>query len=154
MSWQILPAEPKHLVHMHELIGELATFEKAPHEFALSLDQFTADFNARKFGAFVAEADGVVFGMSLFYNRYSTWKGTTLHLEDLIVRESERGRGIGEALFRATLAEAAKQEVGRMEWEVLDWNVPAHRFYEKFGARLDPAWMLAKLTREQLNALQ
>lgn len=154
MSWQLCPAEPIHLEQMHQLIGELAAFERAPHEFVLSLEAFTEDFHAARFGAFVAVEGAHVLGMSLYYNRYSTWKGTTLHLEDLIVRERERGRGIGEALFRATLAEAARQNVGRMEWEVLEWNTPAHRFYEKFGARLDAEWMLAKLTREQLNALQ
>ena len=92
--------------------------------------------------------------MALFYPRYSTWKGPTLHLEDLYVKPEYLKAGLGKELFDQVVAEAVKQNVGRMEWTVLEWNEPALNFYKKYNATLDPEWYLGTLTREQLNALK
>jgi ribosomal protein S18 acetylase RimI-like enzyme len=88
--------------------------------------------------------------MALYYPRYSTWKGPTLHLEDLYVKPEFRQLGVGKQLFDAVLKVAAEQNVGRMEWTVLEWNDPALNFYKKYDASLDPEWHLGTLTREQL----
>ena len=112
-------------------------------------------FSEQRFHCFVAEhkKSGIV-GMALYYSRYSTWKGPTLHLEDLYVKPKFRKGGLGKELFDKVVDEAAKQNVGRMEWTVLEWNEPALNFYKKYNATLDPEWHLGTLTREQLNALK
>ena len=90
--------------------------------------------------ALVAEDEGKIVGMALFYYRFSTWKGKTVHLEDLIVTQSMRGRGIGEQLYNKVIEHGKSQGVRRIEWNVLDWNVDAIRFYEKSGARVLEDW--------------
>jgi GNAT superfamily N-acetyltransferase len=88
--------------------------------------------------------------MALYYPRYSTWKGPTLHLEDFYIQPQFRGRGIGRNLFERVAKEAAKLGVGRMEWTVLEWNEPALNFYKQYDANLDPEWHLGTLTKAQL----
>ncbi|MGB1267362.1 MAG: GNAT family N-acetyltransferase, partial [Schleiferiaceae bacterium] len=105
-----------------------------------------------RFDCIVAEhsVEGVI-GMALYYPRYSTWKGPTLHLEDLYVKPAFRKVGIGQQLFESVLKVAANQNVGRMEWTVLSWNEPALNFYKKYNASLDSQWQLGTLTQEQLS---
>lgn len=139
-----------------DLIRELALFERAPEEVTVTLAEFEeAGFGTKPvWKAFVAEADGFIMGMSLYYVRYSTWKGQRLYLEDLIVTESWRGKGIGKLLFDRTVQEAHEMNFNGMVWQVLDWNEPAIRFYNKYGADLDEGWLNASLGKEQLRQLQ
>ena len=144
------------MVAVHALITELAVYEKEPNAVLISAEELKQHgFSEHLFDCFVAEHEtsGIV-GMALFYSRYSTWKGPTLHLEDLYVKQEFRKGGLGKELFDTVVSEAAKQNVGRMEWTVLEWNEPALNFYKKYNATLDPEWHLGTLTREQLNALK
>ncbi len=134
------------------LITELAIYEKEPDAVIVTEeDLITHSFSEGRFDCFVAEhQDQGVIGMALYYPRYSTWKGPTLHLEDLYVKPEFRQHGVGKQLFDAVVKVAAEQNVGRMEWTVLEWNAPALNFYKKYDASLDPEWHLGTLTREQL----
>lgn len=127
-----------------ELITELAEFEKAPEQVETSPEGMLRDgFEANPaYGFLVAEDEeaGVV-GMALYYYRYSTWKGKRLYLEDLIVTEAARGRGIGKALLEATIQTARDTNCTGLMWQVLDWNEPAIGFYKTFGVRFDEGWL-------------
>jgi len=126
-----------------ELIRELAVFERAPNDVTNTLEMMERDgFGERPiFGFFVAESEGEIVGISLFYHRYSTWKGPCLYLEDLIVTESQRGKGYGKALFERTLQEAKDLDLPYMVWQVLDWNTPAIDFYKEYGAEFSDEWV-------------
>lgn len=140
-----------------ELIKELAVFEKQPDAVEVTIADLERDgFGSNPlFQTLVAEIDGQIYGIALFYNRYSTWKGKTLHLEDLIVSEKYRSSGIGMKLYQAVMEEAKKQNVRRVEWNVLDWNAPAISFYEKTGAVVFKDWLVAQMDEEGLrNFLQ
>jgi GNAT superfamily N-acetyltransferase len=128
---------------MFELIKELALYEKAPEQVTNTIEQMYVDGFGENpiFGTIVSEVDGVVVGMALYYFRYSTWKGKRLYLEDLIVSETMRGRGLGEKLLEATIEQARKTACTGLMWQVLDWNEPAINFYKKFGARFDEEWL-------------
>jgi GNAT superfamily N-acetyltransferase len=125
-----------------ELIKELAVFEKEPDAVVVTVNDLLRDgFGpSPMFNTFVAEHDGIIIGMALFYYRYSTWKGRTIHLEDLIVTEGARGTGAGSALYKAVIAFGKAQGVRRIEWAVLDWNTPAVQFYERSGASVLTGW--------------
>jgi len=126
-----------------ELIRELALFEKAPQEVTVKEDHFTVSgFGpAPVWWAFVAVVDGRVEGFALYYIRYSTWKGQRLYLEDLIVTEEMRGRGLGKLLFDRLLEEMKEKNFSGMVWQVLDWNEPAIQFYKKYKAGFDAGWI-------------
>jgi GNAT superfamily N-acetyltransferase len=128
---------------MFELIKELALYEKAPEQVTNTVEQMYVDGFGENpiFGTIVSEVDGNVVGMALYYFRYSTWKGKRLYLEDLIVSETMRGRGLGEKLLEATIEQARKTACTGLMWQVLDWNEPAINFYKKFGARFDEEWL-------------
>lgn len=129
---------------MMELVKELAIFEKAPNEVTVSMDHFIETGFGRNpvWQAFVAvDESNIILGISLYYMRYSTWKGLRLFLEDLIVTESARGQGIGKLLFDRTVEEAEILKVSGMMWQVLDWNEPAIRFYKKYGAAISSEWL-------------
>lgn len=136
-----------------ELVKELALYEKAPLEVENSVEEMLKDgFGASPvFGLFVAEVNGKTEGIAIWYYKYSTWKGKCIFLEDIVVTESMRGKGIGAKLFEAVVALAREEKVRRMEWQVLDWNEPAIRFYKKYNAVLDPEWVNGKLTFDQLQ---
>ena len=136
-----------------ELIQELADYEKAAHEMELSVEELEKDgFGENSiYDLLVAEEDDKIVGIALFYEKYSTWKGRSIYLEDLIVNHEYRGKGIGKMLFEAVMAEAKKRNSGRMEWQVLDWNKDAIRFYERYGAELDSEWINVKFRREFLQ---
>jgi GNAT superfamily N-acetyltransferase len=138
-----------------DLIRELAEYERAPEEAVLHTEHILADgFGPNKiFTCFVARMDHVVVGIALLYTKYSTWKGRCIFLEDIIVTEKHRNKGIGKALFQQSIRYATEQNAGRLEWQVLDWNEPAIGFYKNFGAILDSTWINCKFTREQLKQL-
>lgn len=143
MSINIRRAEAADCPRLLELIQELAVYEKAPHEVTVSLEHFThSGFGENPvWWAFVAETENGIQGFALYYIRYSTWKGKSLYLEDLIVTESMRGKGIGALLFERILQEAKEKKFVRVNWQVLEWNEPAINFYKKYKASLDPEWI-------------
>lgn len=138
-----------------ELIRELAIYEKAPLEVTVSL----AEFENAGFGdnpvwkAFVAEENGIIQGFGLYYIRYSTWKGCRMYLEDLLVTEKMRGKGLGKLIFDRLIVEAKEMNFKGMTWQVLDWNDPAINFYEKYNAEFDSGWINVSLSKDQLEKL-
>jgi len=126
-----------------ELIRELAEYEKAPQEVTVTMDHFVeSGFGPQPvWWAFVAEADGQVEGFAMYYIRYSTWKGQRMYLEDLLVTEKMRGKGLGKMLFDRLMEEAREKKFNGMVWQVLDWNEPAINFYKKYNAHFDPEWI-------------
>ena len=131
------------------LINELAEFEKAPHEVINTPDRLLHDgftINPPLYVAKVAEnTEGVIMGFSLCYLRYSTWKGPVLYLEDLDVKKSFRGNGVGKALFESCIEFAKVNGYKRLTWQVLDWNQPAIDFYKRWNAVMDPEWINGSL---------
>lgn len=143
------------LPHVLELVKELAEYEKASHEVINTVAMMEHDgFGPQPvYGFFVAENDRGIVGLSLYYWRYSTWKGKRLYLEDIIVTERERGNGIGKLLFDRTMKHALDENCSGMMWQVLDWNEPAINFYKKYGASLAQEWVNCNLEREQIEKL-
>jgi GNAT superfamily N-acetyltransferase len=138
-----------------ELIKELATFERAPEQVINTVKMMEEDGfgNNPVFGFFVAENENGIVGLSLYYWRYSTWKGKRIWLEDIIVTESERGKGIGKLLFDKMLAFCVEQNSEGMMWQVLDWNEPAIQFYRKYGSDISTAWLNCTLERNQIETI-
>ncbi len=136
-----------------DLVHELALFEKAPQEVTVTLDEFEdAGFgNKPVWKAFVVEDEELIVGFALYYIRYSTWKGCRMYLEDLIVTESWRGKGIGKLLFDRLVQEARELGFNGMTWQVLDWNEPAINFYKKYEAAIEAGWLNGSLSREQIS---
>ncbi|AWV98855.1 GNAT family N-acetyltransferase [Arcticibacterium luteifluviistationis] len=132
---------------MMGLVKELALYEKAPEQVTNTEALMLKDGfgNNPIFGAFVAEVDGKVVGLSIYYYRYSTWKGRRIYLEDLVVQESLRGKGAGKMLFEAVIQKGKEEGCTGMMWQVLDWNKSAITFYEKYGAKFDEEWVNCKL---------
>ena len=135
------------------LIQELADFENEPDAVVVTENDLIRDgFGPNSiFHCLVAEDEGKVVGMALFYPRYSTWKGPTLHLEDLIVTQAERGTGVGKALYTAFISEGKKQQVERIEWVVLDWNSHAVEFYKKSGANVLTDWQTVQMDQAAIS---
>jgi len=129
------------------LIKELAVFEKEPDAVVVTVEDLERDGFSEKplFHTFVAEINSEIVGIALYYYRYSTWKGKTIHLEDLIVNEKMRGGGVGFALYSEIIKQGKKENVRRIEWNVLDWNTPAIDFYEKSGAKLLETWRVVQM---------
>ncbi|RRJ91677.1 GNAT family N-acetyltransferase [Flavobacterium macacae] len=136
-----------------DLIKQLALFEKEPDAVVISAQDLVRDGfgETPMFGTFVAEVENEIIGAALFYFRYSTWKGKTIHLEDLIVTENKRGTGAGFALYSEVIKEGKRQNVRRIEWNVLDWNEPAIRFYEKSGAKVFEDWRTVQMDENAIN---
>ena len=130
-----------------ELIKELATFEKEPDAVVVTVEDLQRDGFGKNplFYTFIAIIDEQIVGVALYYYRYSTWKGRTIHLEDLIVKEKRRGAGVGYALYKEVIAQGKKDGVRRIEWNVLDWNTPAIDFYKKTGAFVLDDWRVAQM---------
>ena len=136
-----------------ELIQELATFEKEPDAVVVTVDDLVRDGFSENplFQCFVAEVDNEIIGMALYYYRYSTWKGKTIHLEDLIVKENKRGTGAGFALYKEIIKQGKVENVRRIEWNVLDWNTLAVDFYEKSGAKVLGDWRVVHMDEIGVN---
>ena len=136
-----------------ELVKELAAYEKAPDEVAVTIEEMELDgFGTNPiFQFFVAEVDGKTVGISLYYIKYSTWKGRCVFLEDIIVTEEYRKYGIGKKLFDEVVKVAKEMGARRMEWQVLEWNEPAIKFYKKVNSQFDSEWVNCKLSEEQIQ---
>lgn len=143
----IRKAKPEDMKQVLERIRELAVFEKEPDAVVITEEDLIRDgFSEHPlFYCFVAEEANELLGIALYYYRYSTWKGKTIHLEDLIVKEDQRGKGIGFELYKAIIQKGKEEGVRRIEWAVLDWNTPAIAFYEKTGAKVFSDWRVAQM---------
>jgi len=135
------------------LIKELATFEKEPNAVVVTVADLERDGFGENplFHTFLAEENDEIVGMALYYYRYSTWKGKTIHLEDLIVKEEKRGSGLGFKLYSEVIAQGKFDRVRRIEWNVLDWNTPAIEFYEKSGAKVFKDWLVAQMDEKGID---
>ncbi|TVP48302.1 MAG: GNAT family N-acetyltransferase [Mongoliibacter sp.] len=140
-----------------ELVNELAIYEKAPNEVINTVELMEKDGFGENpvFGFYVAVKDSSseIIGISIFYYRYSTWKGKRLYLEDIVVTESERGNGAGKLLFDRTLEKSLEENCSGMTWQVLDWNSPAINFYKKYGADLEEEWINCNLQDFQIKEI-
>jgi hypothetical protein len=154
MEYTIRQASPKDMPQVLELIKELAAFEKEPDAVIVTAEDLVKDGFGDKplFTCFVAELNQVIQGMALVYYRYSTWKGRTVHLEDLVVREEMRGKGLGSALYKKVIDYSREQGVKRTEWVVLDWNTPAIEFYQRSGATVLKDWHIVQMDEVAINA--
>ncbi len=155
MEAKIREGKKKDLPRALELVNELALYEKAPQEVINTVALMEEDgFGANPiFGFFVAETSKGIVGISIYYWRYSTWKGKRLYLEDIVVTESERGNGYGKILFNRTMQHALDSNCSGMMWQVLDWNEPAINFYKKYNAKLDGEWINCGLESDQIKKL-
>ncbi len=151
---KIRDGKKKDLPRVLELIKELAVFEKSLDQVSNTVERLEEDgFGVHPiYGFFVAEREEEIIGLSLYYYRYSTWKGKRLYLEDIIVTESERGRGVGKLLFERTMLFTIEMNCTGMMWQVLNWNKPAIDFYQKYHAKLDDEWVNGHLEAEQIES--
>lgn len=143
MNINIRRAVKKDCERILELVKELAKFERAAKEVTVTLEHFTdSGFGPNPvWWAFVAEVDGIVQGFALYYIRFSTWKGQRMYLEDFLVTEEMRGKGLGKLLFDQLLEEAKEKKMNGIQWQVLEWNETAINFYKKYDATFDPEWI-------------
>ena len=153
MNFIIRKGEPEDMPSIFKLITELAVYEKEPDAVHITVhDLIENGFKENpSFHIFVAEAEDGILGMALFYNRFSTWDGPSLHLEDLIVTEESRGKGVGKALYDKVLDFGLKAGKKRIEWVVLDWNTPAVEFYKSTGATMLEDWNLCQMKSEDIK---
>lgn len=156
MNTGIRRAAARDVPAMVQLVHDLAAYEKAPDQCTLT----DAALRAALFGpepavfAHVAELDGAVAGIAIWFRNYSTWHGAHgIYLEDLYVTPAARGHGLGKALLTALAREAVANGYQRVEWSVLDWNAPAIDFYRSLGAGAQDEWSTYRLTGEALKAL-
>ncbi|MGW1454598.1 N-acetyltransferase family protein [Salegentibacter agarivorans] len=153
MEFTIRKARPEDMPSVIELIQELAEFEKEPEAVIITAEDLKRDGFGENpsFTCFVAEAEGKIEGMALCYFRYSTWKGKTVHLEDLVVRENMRGKGLGNALYKRVIQFAKEEGVKRTEWVVLDWNTHARDFYSRSGATVFTHWCTVQMEEQAMD---
>ena len=151
---KIRKGTPQDMPDVLALITELAVFEKEPDAVVISTEDLLRDGFSENplFHTFVAEVNEEIIGVALYYYRFSTWKGKTIHLEDLIVKENNRGTGAGFALYSEIIKQGKKDNVRRIEWNVLDWNKPAIDFYEKSGAKVLSDWRVVQMDENGMEA--
>ena len=145
MKITIRKADQADLPAILDLVKELAVYEKAADQVTATLEDYENAFSENIFESQVAELDGKVVGMTLYYMSYSTWRGKMLFLEDFVIFKKYRNLGIGQLLFDAFLEEARSKKVAMVKWQVLDWNEPAIKFYEKNKAIIDKGWWNVKM---------
>ncbi len=153
MEYTIRKSRKEDLPQILELIKELAVFEEEPDAVEVDVNQLEKEGFGENplFTCFVAEVEGKIEGMALVYFRFSTWKGRTVHLEDLIVRKEKRGTGLGSALYKKVISYALEQGVKRTEWVVLDWNTPAVEFYQRSGATVFKNWNTVQMDEKAMR---
>lgn len=153
MNIEITEATLQDLPAIHQLIGELAEFEKLLDDFHLPLERFIEDYKKGLFYALVIKVDGIIVGDAVMHNTYSTWEGNCLYLEDIIITEKHRRKGYGNMLFEACVKFAMAKNAKRLRWQVLDWNEGAINFYKKYDPQLDGSWLNCTLNEEMINRI-
>lgn len=155
MSVTIRQGQIQDIEQTLQLVKELAAYEKAPLEVEVTVSEMTnwAFGPDKQFDFFIAEENNTIIGIAIYYYKYSTWKGKCLFLEDIIVTEKQRGRGIGKLLFNEVIQVAKQAKVRRMEWQVLEWNKPSIEFYKTYKSNFDNEWVNCKLTNYDLEKL-
>lgn len=155
----IRKGNPEDMKSVLELIQELAIFEKEPEAVVITEEDLVRDGFGEKplFNVFVAEIENEekqkeIVGIALYYYRYSTWKGKTIHLEDLIVKEKMRGTGLGSALYSEIMKQGKRDNVRRVEWNVLAWNTPAVNFYKNSGAKILDEWQVVQMDQNGIDS--
>lgn len=150
MNSTVRKSTPADMPQVLDLIKELAIFEKEPDAVVVTEEILIEEGFGKDplFTCFVAEVEDEIVGMALVYDRFSTWKGRSIHLEDLIVKEKMRGTGIGKDLYTRVIQYASEKKVKRLEWAVLNWNTDAIKFYERSGANIMKDWYLAQMDEE------
>ncbi|MGY0407662.1 MAG: N-acetyltransferase family protein [Polaribacter sp.] len=153
MNFIVRKGTQKDVQSVFNLITELAIFEKEPNAVEITAEDLLKDgFSEHpKFTFFVAQENNIIIGLALIYERYSTWKGPIIHLEDLIVTQSKRKFGVGKALYTAVLKYAHSVGSKRVSWEVLNWNTNAINFYKSTGATLLDNWSVVHINKENLD---
>ena len=153
MSITVRKAIKEDCPRLLELIQELAVYEKAPDEVTVTLQHFEESGFGQNpvWWAFVAEENGIVAGFALYYIRYSTWKGQRMYLEDILVTEKSRGKGLGKLLMDRLIEEAREKKLNAIVWQVLEWNEPAINFYKKYNADFDPEWINCSLDLKKIS---
>lgn len=143
MAIEIRRAVREDCPRLMELVQELAEYERAPQEVTVTREHFEeSGFGPNPvWWAFVAEENGVILGFALYYIRFSTWKGQRMYLEDILVTESARGKGIGQLLMDRLVVEAREKKLSAIVWQVLEWNEPAIRFYKRYDTWFDSEWV-------------
>jgi GNAT superfamily N-acetyltransferase len=152
MDFKVRLGQKEDMQAVFNLITELAVFEKEPDAVEITVTDLVRDgfSETPKFKVFVAEQGSNVIGIALFYERFSTWKGRTIHLEDLIVTKSKQKIGAGKALYTAVLKHAYDNNFNRVAWEVIDWNTNAIDFYKSTGATYLNDWSVVQMNKENL----
>ena len=153
MKFSVRKGLKEDMPSVYKLIRELAVYENEPDAVKITVDDLTRDgFNDNpEFEVLVAETENNIVGIALYYRRYSTWEGRSLHLEDLIVNKEYRGKGIGKALYGNVIKRAYEKGINRLEWEVLDWNKSAIDFYRNTGAEMLENWNLCQMTKKGMK---
>ncbi|MDQ0843597.1 MULTISPECIES: GNAT family N-acetyltransferase [unclassified Streptomyces] len=153
----IRTAAPADVPVIHEMVRELAEYEKALHEANATEEQLREALFGERPAAFahIAETeDGEVAGFALWFLNFSTWRGVHgIYLEDLYVRPRLRGGGHGKALLTELARICVERGYERLEWSVLDWNTPSIDFYRSLGARPQDEWTVYRLTDGALKSL-
>ena len=142
MTIHIRKARREDVPRIRELIVELAVFEKEPNAVETTHEELEkyGFGDSAMFTCFVAEVEDAIVGIALVYFKFSTWKGRVLYLEDLIVTDAMRGKGVGGVLYKEVMKFGHEHGVKRIDWEVIDWNEGAKKFYENSGARILDDW--------------
>ena len=138
-------AKTQDLREVYALVQALAMFENEPKAVTSTIEDYKQAFESGLIGVKIAESEGTILGMALYYDTFSTWKGKMLYLEDFIVKEDYRSLGIGKLLFDAVIEEAHVRNCTMMKWQVLDWNTGAIKFYERYNSTFDGEWIDCKL---------
>ncbi len=145
MNITIRPATEADLPAIHALVYELAVYEKEPEAVETTPAEYAEDFRQGLFEAQVAEIDGKIVGMTLYFMAYSSWRGKMLYLDDFVVNEAYRRNGVGQLLFDAFVEEGRRRGCRLVKWQVLDWNEPALNFYRKNRAIIETGWWNGKI---------
>ncbi len=140
----IRKAEKKDIPHIYNLVRELAVYEKEPEAVTATVDDYHRDFSDGIFKVIVAETEEGIVGMMLYFTAYSTWKGKMMYLDDFVVNEKYRRKGVGQKLYDEFLGICKEEGVRLAKWQVLDWNKPAIHFYEKNQTEIEGGWFNVK----------
>ncbi len=154
MKILIREAQKKDMNSVHKLIVELAVYEKEPDAVEIDIKELAnMGFSSTPplFKCLIAEVNNTIVGAAIIYNRFSTWKGKTLHLEDLIITKTMRNNGIGSKLFDEVIRYGKKIGARRISWNVIDWNQSAIKFYESKGAEIVKGWSIVHLSGNNLK---